>query len=647
MALWFSGKNPGFASQSTTNQENFSDGNTEQHRVLHNYFDVKVRPFIDLIDSLRYHGIEKDLNLPAIAVIGDQSSGKSSVLEALSGVPLPRGSGIVTRCPLELKLRRAKIAGDWSAKISYDGNSEEISDPLEVEEYICKAQNDLAGDGVGICAELIRLEITSSEVSDLTLIDLPGIARVPVKGQPEDIGQQIKSLILKFISKNETINLVVVPCNVDIATTEALKMAQEVDPNGERTLAILTKPDLLDKGTEQNIVEIVQNKVIHLSKGYMIVKCRGQQQIIDKVTLAKATKDEIEFFKNHQHFRSLLREGKATVQCLAKKLTLELVDNIKKTVPSIAKQVKEQLNETTGELQRYEAGPPTDENEKLMYVVEELSDFTQKVIDLSQGNCGQRNLFPPLRSEFGKWEGILEEQLPCFVKEVEEVIQNYEDTFRGAELPGFINYSVFQTLVRNHVKKLEEPAKATMMSVRDIVYKEFINIAEECFERFPCLLFVAKDRIDNIKQRQETKVTERLENQFHMEYLVYTQDSIFWKTMKENRPGLLNHVKEAAQDLVMDATDLKTGNSDMLNKLSCYFQIGSQRLSDQVPMLIRFFILDEAARMLKKEMLSLLKECDINHLLREETETSLKRGELQNRMERLTMAQNQLNNFIK
>ncbi|MBN3298266.1 MX3 protein, partial [Amia calva] len=507
---------------------------------LHNYFDVKVRPFIDLIDSLRYHGIEKDLNLPAIAVIGDQSSGKSSVLEALSGVPLPRGSGIVTRCPLELKLRRAKIAGDWSAKISYDGNSEEISDPLEVEEYICKA--------------------------------------------------------------------------------------------------ILTKPDLLDKGTEQNIVEIVQNKVIHLSKGYMIVKCRGQQQIIDKVTLAKATKDEIEFFKNHQHFRSLLCEGKATVQCLAKKLTLELVDNIKKTVPSIAKQVKEQLNETTGQLQRYEAGPPTDENEKLMYVVEELSDFTQKVIDLSQGNCGRRNLFPTLRSEFGKWEGILEEQLPCFVKEVEEVIQNYEDTFRGAELPGFINYSVFQTLVRNHVKKLEEPAKATMMSVRDIVYKEFINVAEECFERFPCLLFVAKDRIDNIKQRQETKVTERLENQFHMEYLVYTQDSIFWKTMKENRPGLLNHVKEAAQDLVMDATDLKTGNSDMLNKLSCYFQ---------VPMLIRFFILDEAARMLKKEMLSLLKECDINHLLREETETSLKRGELQNRMERLTMAQNQLNNFIK
>ncbi|KAM9442915.1 interferon-induced GTP-binding protein Mx-like [Salvelinus alpinus] len=93
-----------------------------------------------------------------------------------------------------------------------------------------EAQNTLAGDGVGICDDLITLEITSPDVCDVTLIDLPGITTVPFKDQLEDIGDQIRRLILNIIKKQETINLVVVPCNVDIATTEALRTAHSVDP---------------------------------------------------------------------------------------------------------------------------------------------------------------------------------------------------------------------------------------------------------------------------------------------------------------------------------------------------------------------------------------------------------------------------------
>uniref|UniRef100_A0ACB8FIN6 Interferon-induced GTP-binding protein Mx1 n=1 Tax=Sphaerodactylus townsendi TaxID=933632 RepID=A0ACB8FIN6_9SAUR len=205
-------------------------------------YEEKIRPCIDFIDSLRALGVEKDLALPAIAVIGDQSSGKSSVLEALSGVALPRGSGIVTRCPLALILKKTRCDHEWKGKISYRDITMELKVPSEVEKEIRKAQISIAGEGVGISHELITLEISSPEVPDLTLIDLPGIARVAVGNQPQDIGHQIKQLIKKFIAKNETINLVVVPSNVDIATTEALKMAQEVDPDGERTLGILAKP---------------------------------------------------------------------------------------------------------------------------------------------------------------------------------------------------------------------------------------------------------------------------------------------------------------------------------------------------------------------------------------------------------------------
>uniref|UniRef100_A0A8C0W9M7 Interferon-induced GTP-binding protein Mx2 n=1 Tax=Castor canadensis TaxID=51338 RepID=A0A8C0W9M7_CASCN len=199
-------------------------------------YEEKVRPCIDLIDSLRALGVEKDLALPAIAVIGDQSSGKSSVLEALSGVALPRGSGIVTRCPLVLKLKKLRQEEEWTGKVIYRDIEEELSDPSQVEREVNKAQNVIAGEGLGISEELISLEISSPHVPDLTLIDLPGITRVAVGNQPADIGRQIKRLIRTYIQKQETINLVVVPSNVDIATTEALSMAQEVDPEGDRTI---------------------------------------------------------------------------------------------------------------------------------------------------------------------------------------------------------------------------------------------------------------------------------------------------------------------------------------------------------------------------------------------------------------------------
>ncbi|XP_073673500.1 interferon-induced GTP-binding protein Mx-like [Garra rufa] len=178
-------KNSDYDSQSE--ESLFSDSQT--HGAFHSHFIESVRPLIELIDSLRLIGLDEDIDLPSIAVVGDQSSGKSSVLEALSGVALPRGSGIVTRCPLELKLQKLK-KGPWSGTISYSGHSETFKDPLKVDRLVREAQNELAGNTVGICDELITLEISSPDVCDLTLIDLPGITRVPVNGQPEDIGDQ-------------------------------------------------------------------------------------------------------------------------------------------------------------------------------------------------------------------------------------------------------------------------------------------------------------------------------------------------------------------------------------------------------------------------------------------------------------------------
>ncbi|XP_053471701.1 interferon-induced GTP-binding protein Mx3 [Ictalurus furcatus] len=608
--------------------------------VFHRHLEERVRPYIDLIDSLRLIGIDEDLALPTIAVIGDQSSGKSSVLEALSGVPLPRGSGIVTRCPLELKLRKIKCGIHWKAVISYKEQFIEFDDPSLVEGYVEAAQNELAGEGVGICDELITLEIMAPDVCDLTLIDLPGIARVPVKGQPEDIGHQIKNLIWKYIEKDQTINLVVVPCNVDIATTEALKMAQEVDPEGKRTLAILTKPDLIDRGTEKNILDIVRNQVIPLSKGYVIVKCRGQKQIDDKISLSEATRVEREFFRRHEFFNCLLYEEKATIQCLATKLTQVLVDHIKKSLPLISEEIKKQLWSLRKELSQCEAGPPLDPQKRKTFFIDTLAKFNDKINRLASGEVvNNDNLFIMLRSEFKKWKDHLDNTKASFHKTVQEVVSEYDLKHRGRELPGFSDYKVFEMVVQKLVIQLKGPAIETLRVIRETIQKDFSNVSKTCFNTYPFLQCVATNKIDNIQSKQEAKVEQRIMEQFEMEQLVYTQDGIYVKTLDAI------HSAEG-----QNASEDNFAGFDNRNKypemLRAYYEIVVQRLADQVPMLIRYFMLKESAQLLCSEMLGLMDGANVADALREESNVSRRRIDMQNRTDRLTLAQDKLSNFV-
>lgn len=85
---------------------------------------------------------------------------------------------------------------------------------------------------------------------DLTLIDLPGINRVPVGDQPDNIEEITKNMAKRYCDDPLTIILCVIAANSDIATSDGLKMAKEIDVNGTRTLGVLTKLDIMDKGTD-------------------------------------------------------------------------------------------------------------------------------------------------------------------------------------------------------------------------------------------------------------------------------------------------------------------------------------------------------------------------------------------------------------
>ncbi|NXM11193.1 MX protein, partial [Ploceus nigricollis] len=618
--------------------------------TLYNQYEEKIRPCIDLVDSLRALGIEKDLSLPAIAVIGDQSSGKSSVLEALSGVALPRGNGIVTRCPLELKLKRLPEGQAWQGKISYRNVTQELQNASEVDRAIRQAQDVVAGPRGAISWQLISLEVRSPDVPDLTLIDLPGIARVAVGDQPKDIGDQIKMLLRKIIGCKETVNLVVVPCNVDIATTEALRMAQEVDPTGERTIGILTKPDLVDRGTEDTIIKILRNKVIPLKKGYMIVKCRGQQDIHNKLTLAAAIQQERKFFESHEHFRAIMEEGKATIPHLARKLTDELVKHIIKTLPGLESQIRDTLHKTLQDLQRYNRGTPQTEPEKLYFLTDLIKRFNE---DISQSTRGEEQLFgdevrlfTKIRKEFRTWGVILLECAARAKKTVPGKVWRYEDKYRGREIPGFSNYRTFEDIIKEQIRELEEPAIEILNNVMKLVEEKFMELAKRNFANFHNLSRVAKVKIEDIREKQAVEADRHIRTQFKMERILFCQDDLYI--------GDLNTVKAQNAFNMSSGKDLQSQIApkdsfyqfSILPFSSSISQEASKRLANQIPLIILSSVLHDFGENVQTSMMQLLQDKEqLNFFLDEDSEAAKIRNYLSQRADRLSKACQYLREF--
>ncbi|XP_051006285.1 interferon-induced GTP-binding protein Mx2-like [Acomys russatus] len=627
--------------------------NQESLNNLSRQYEEKVRPCIDLIDSLRALGVEQDLALPAIAVIGDQSSGKSSVLEALSGVALPRGSGIVTRCPLVLKLKKLDEGKEWRGKVSYEDIEVELSDPSQVEAAINKGQNIIAGEGLGISDKLISLDISSPHVPDLTLIDLPGITRVAVGNQPADIGRQIKRLIKTYIQKQETINLVVVPSNVDIATTEALSMAQEVDPEGDRTIGILTKPDLVDRGTEDKVIDVVRNLVCHLKKGYMIVKCRGQQDIQEKLSLAEALQKEQAFFSEHPHFRILLEDGKATVPCLAERLTTELISHICKTLPLLENQIKKCYQSTTDELQKYGTDIPEDENGKTIFLIEKINAFNQDINAVVQGEEnvaeGQCRLFNKLRKEFLLWSKDIQENFQQGYDTLYNEVYTFEKQYRGRELPGFVNYKTFENIIRKQIKDLEEPAIEMLHKVTEMVRVAFSSVSEDNFQEFFNLYRTTKSKLEDIRLEQEKEAEKTIRLHFQMEQIIYCQDQIYRGALQKIREEEAEEEKNAKHRNSHSSQSQDLQNSSMaeiFQHLNAYRQEAHNRISSHIPLIIQYFILKMFADQLQKSMLQLLQDKDsCSWLLKEHSDTSEKRKFLKERLARLSQARRRLAKF--
>ncbi|XP_010192300.1 PREDICTED: dynamin-1-like protein, partial [Mesitornis unicolor] len=411
------------------------------------------------------------------------SSGKSSVLESLVGRDLlPRGTGVVTRRPLILQLVHVSPDGRKTAADENEIDAEEwgkflhtknkiYTDFDEIRQEIENETERISGNNKGISPEPIHLKIFSSNVVNLTLVDLPGMTKVPVGDQPKDIELQIRELILQFISNPNSIILAVTAANTDMATSEALKIAREVDPDGRRTLAVITKLDLMDAGTDA--MDVLMGRVIPVKLGIIGVVNRSQLDINNKKSVADSIRDEYGFLQ--KKYPSLAnRNG---TKYLARTLNRLLMHHIRDCLPELKTRINVLAAQYQSLLNSY-GEPVEDKSATLLQLITKFAteycntiEGTAKYIETSE-LCGGARICYIFHETFGR---TLESVDPLGGLNTIDILTAIRNA-TGPRPALFVPEVSFELLVKRQIKRLEEPSLRCV----ELVHEEMQRIIQHC-----------------------------------------------------------------------------------------------------------------------------------------------------------------------
>lgn len=261
-----------------------------------------------------------------IAVMGDTSSGKSSLLSAIAQLQLPSNDQITTRCPLRLRMEKrpekwAEISIKWDAASAYKDETAFPKVRLEnwedVSAQIAAAQAlILERSGLEVAPDVVEVNVYGPECIDLTLIDLPGIVRTVGKNETKMLIEAIESLINSYLVNKRCVILAIQPANVDFHNSQILADAREVDPETRRTIPVITKPDMIDKGAEGSVKDLLLGEKVDFDMGFHMVKCRGQKALNDGMNMEEGMLEEAHFSTPPTHGEGWTRTSSEWWHCV-------------------------------------------------------------------------------------------------------------------------------------------------------------------------------------------------------------------------------------------------------------------------------------------------------------------------------------------
>ncbi|KAG0375664.1 MAG: Dynamin central region-domain-containing protein [Linnemannia gamsii] len=671
-----------------------------------------IRTINKLQDAFSTVGVHNPVDLPQIVVIGSQSSGKSSVLENIVGRDfLPRGSGIVTRRPLVLQLINRPAASSTTDD-DKDGKKDDDNEKKEAEEWgeflhqpgvkytdfnlireeIVRDTEAKTGKNAGISPLPINLRIYSPHVLTLTLVDLPGLTKLPVGDQPKDIEKQIRDMIVKYITKPNSIILAVTAANVDLANSDGLRLARDVDPEGARTIGVLTKVDLMDAGTD--VVDILAGRVIPLRLGYVPVVNRGQRDIDTKKSIGKSLEGERSFFENHAAYKS--KAQYCGTPYLARKLNMILMHHIRNTLPEIKAKIQAALAKYIAELATLGDGMAEGAGQAniVLNIITEFCTEFRTIIDGNSTDLSSFELSGGARISF-----VFHELYSNGVKSLDPFDQVKDVDIRtilynssGSSPALFVGTTAFEVIIKQQIKRLEDPSLRCVNMVFDELVRILTQLlSKQLFKRFPQLkdrfyqvvinffrkqlnptnklvqdlismescyintghpdflnghkaMAVINDRINQAKNPQPIDPKNRNSALANLPPSLEpepTNNGFFGSFFsgKKKRPGVMEpppSVLKASGNL-SEREQIETEVIKLL--ISSYFNIVKRTVIDTVPKAIMLNLVNNAKEELQRELLQELYKADVlDELLKESEFTQNRRKECKKMIEALQKA---------
>ncbi|KAF9926654.1 hypothetical protein FBU30_003798 [Linnemannia zychae] len=469
--------------------------------------DSRYQSVIDGFNKVQIHGgIGHKLNIPQMAIIGDQSSnvpvfkkqicsnkrkscivsnlalfpsfiwvvyirihykgGKSSVLEALTKLSFPRDKGMCTRFAILVNLRRnislqdnvlsAKIEGDDA----FNGLYNAVNPKEKFEGAIKDAVSKLCGPKDSVSDRVLELTLSGPDLSPLTVIDLPGFIHTTLDTQDAGLPKLIESINARYIKEPRTIILAVVQASIDLHMSNALKQAKLYDPEGDRTVPIITKPDRIENGNDVDWVDVVLNKVKKMKHGFLMMRNSANDKM--NQSWEEARQEEAKFFETGVWSSVPAdRKGREAVRDFLGKL---LYEHVSKELPALRREIDGTLDRCKKQLVAF--GTPiadtTEAKEKLLEATLTMqpkliaflhadysADYMAMYKSMPISSSNEDDYF--VRSSLGR---IYEEYRSAMMKECNQImkseIKSLIARYKDVELQGFVSFTTFKNIVKGH-----------------------------------------------------------------------------------------------------------------------------------------------------------------------------------------------------
>ncbi|KAJ6393595.1 hypothetical protein OIU77_022933 [Salix suchowensis] len=625
-------------------------------------FNDSIRPILDAVDQLRNLMVMKEgIQLPTIVVVGDQSSGKSSVLESLASISLPRGQGICTRVPLIMRLQH-NTSLIPEIFLEFGGKTIQ-TDEANVADAINIATEEIAGGGKGISDAPLTLVVKKNGLPDLTMVDLPGITRVPVHGQPDNIYEQIAAIVMQYIQPEESIILNVLPASVDFTTCESIRMSRQVDKTGQRTLAVVTKADKAPEG----LLEKVTADDVNIGLGYVCVRNR-----IGDESYENARMEEANLFATHP-LLSRIDKSIVGIPVLAKKLMHIQATIMAKCWPEIVGKINEKLNGNVEELNRMPKA--------MSSVAEFLTAFMQVI-----GSAKESLRKILVRGEYDEYRD--DRNMHC-VARVAEMFNQYSadllncpesdhtrnflmdeirvlDEAKAIELPNFLPRLAFLSLLQPKVEGVSHLLFGFVEKVWAYFENVVLSVSMHHTENYPQVLFTTKRACQKLMVKMREQSIDWVSEIVQMEKLTdYTSHPEYlneWNMLMSHSQAFIDHVQknESSKMKIEGFGEVEIGNLreyqplltsafDLKMRMTAYWKIVLRRLVDCMALHLQLSVRNLVDKELEKETITELMGTNggkLEMMLEEAPSVAAKRRRLNASIELLREAMDVLTNIF-